>query len=86
MENKVLIKLMLPEFDLNYDIFIPVNELVWKVKNLLIKSLTDLSGINMTNKEFIVINKDTGYIYDNNQLIINTDIRNASELYMISLK
>ena len=85
MENKVLVKVVLPEIDLSYDVFIPVNELVWKIKKLLIKALSDLSGINLNDKEFILINKNSGYIYGNNQIIIDTDIRNATELYMISI-
>lgn len=85
MENKVLVKVFLPEIDFNYDVFIPVNELIWKVKKLLIKSFSDLSGINLTQKEYILINKDNGNIYENNQIIIDTDIRNATELYLISI-
>ena len=32
MNNKILIKLIVPDLDNTYDIFIPVNELVWRVK------------------------------------------------------
>ena len=39
MENKVLIKLIMPELDEEFDIFIPVNELIWKIKKLIIKSI-----------------------------------------------
>ena len=82
MENKVLIKVLLPEADLDYDIFIPVNELVWKIKKMLIKSISDLSGIKFSKNDYILINKDTGVIYENNQTIIDTDIRNATELFL----
>ncbi len=85
MENKVLIKVLLPEADLDYDIFIPVNELVWKIKKMLIKSISDLSGIKFSKNDYILINKDTGVIYENNQTIIDTDIRNATELFLISI-
>jgi len=83
MENKVLIKIILPEININYDVFIPVNEIVWKIKLLLIKSLSDLSGINLNNNEYILINKDNGRIYNNNEIIIDTDIRNTTELFLI---
>ena len=39
MKNKVLIKLWIPELDVYYDVFIPVNEVMWKVKILLLKSV-----------------------------------------------
>ena len=35
MKNKVLIKLILPEWNTTFDVFIPVNELVWKVKKII---------------------------------------------------
>ena len=86
MENKILIKVNLPEIELSYDVSIPVNELLWKVKKMIIKAISDLSGLNMNEQEYIMINRDNGYIYGNNQIIIDTDIRNATELYLISIK
>ena len=41
MNNKVLIKLILPELDTSFDILIPVNEIIWKIKKLLVKSVSD---------------------------------------------
>lgn len=85
MENKILIKLSFPELDLKYDVFIPVNELVWKIKKIIIKSISDISGMSLNiNDEYIMLNKETGTIYDNNEIIINTNIRNNSEIMMLS--
>lgn len=87
MSNKVLIKLIVPDIDETFDIFIPVNELIWKIKKLLIKSISDLSNIYPDeNEEYILINKSNTRIYQNNEIIINTDIRNGSEIILISQK
>lgn len=87
MKNKVLIKLFFPEIDYNFDAFIPVNEVIWKVKKMLVKSVSDLTGIPLNhNDEYILINKLTSTIYSNNNIVINTDIRNASELILITVK
>lgn len=87
MKNKVLIKLMVPELDVCYDIFIPVNELIWKIKKLIIKSLSDINNIPLnTNIDYVLINKDNCRIYNSNEVVINTDIRNGSELLLISKK
>ena len=32
MKNKVLVKLYVPELDYSTDIFLPVNEAIWKIK------------------------------------------------------
>lgn len=85
MDNKILVNLILPELDSNFDVFIPVNELVWKVVKLTLKSVSDLSTITLDmNKSYILINKNSGIIYKNNDVIINTDIRNGSELILFS--
>lgn len=85
MESKVLIKLIIPELDTKFDVFIPVNEVIWKVKRLMLKSVSDLTGIMLDAKtEYEIFNKDTGVFYGNNQIVIDTDIRNGSELVFIS--
>ena len=87
MKNKILIKLYVPEIDFTFDVFIPVNELIWKIKKLLVKSVSDLTGGTLdTSKDFTLINKVTSEVYDNNLLVINTNIRNASELILLSVK
>ena len=34
MDNKVLVKLVIPELDDSFDLFIPVNVTIYKLKNL----------------------------------------------------
>ena len=85
MENKVLIKLIVPELDSNFDVFIPVNEIIWKITKMLVKSVSDLSGTEISgNKNFMLINKITTRVYNSNEIVINTDIRNGTELILIS--
>jgi len=85
MKNKVLIKLIVPELNSTYDLFIPVNERIWKVSKLVIKAVSDLSGGALNTKNsYLLINKNTGRIYQNNEIIINTEIRNSTELVLLS--
>ena len=84
MNNKVLIRLIVPDIDVSYDVFIPVNELVWKIKKLLLKSVSDMTSIPLDlNANYVLINKDSCNVYGNNDIIINTDIRNGTELLLI---
>lgn len=86
MTNKVLISLYIPTLDRTYDVFIPVNEIMWKINKLLVKSVSDLTdGIFPTDKEYILINTESGQVYANNDIVINTNIRNASKLTLISI-
>ena len=85
MNNKVLIKLIVPDFDDSFDIFIPVNELVWKIKKLIVKIIGDITDIEVNEiGNYVLINKTNSRIYQNNEIIINTDIRNGSEIILIS--
>lgn len=85
MESKVLIKLIVPELDTTFDVFVPVNELIWKITKMLAKSVSDLSDTNFNNnKNYVLINKINTKIYNSNEIVINTDIRNGTELILIS--
>ena len=41
--NKILINLYVPNLNQHYDLFIPVNEFIWKINKLVVKSISDLS-------------------------------------------
>ena len=87
MKNKVLVKVIVPEVHEEYDVFIPVNEIIWKVVKLLTKSISDLSGGNLNYQQnYALLNMNTGIIYSNNTIVYDTDIRNASELVLFSIK
>lgn len=85
MKNKVLIKAIFPSIDREYDIKIPVNEIMWKVNKLVVKAIYDMNGINIDikNDNFVMINKNNGNIYQNNTIVIDTDIRNGTEIVFL---
>ena len=86
MKNKVMIKAIFPSIDKEYDIKIPVNELTWRVNKLITKAVYDYNGINIDikNDNFVMINKSNGKIYENNTAIIDTDIRNGTEIIFLT--
>jgi hypothetical protein len=87
LNNKVLIQLFVPEIDETFDLFIPVNELLWKVKKLVTKSVCDLTNGEIDpQKEYVLVNKITGEIYKDNVIIRDTNIRNATELVLLLSK
>ena len=84
--NKILINLYVPNLNQHYDLFIPVNEFIWKINKLVVKSISDLSdGKLLMNQNYVIANIETGKIYDNNDIVINTDIRNTTKLVLIKL-
>ena len=84
--NKILINLYVPNLNQHYDLFIPVNEFIWKINKLVVKSISDLSdGKLLMNQNYVIANIETGKIYDNNDIVINTDIRNTTKLVLITI-
>jgi len=66
-----------------YEIFIPVNERISKIKDLLIKSLVDLSDNQLDlTKKYNLIDPDTGIIYENNLIVRDTNIKNSKKLIL----
>jgi len=85
MKNKVLVKLYVPELYESYDVFIPINEFVWKIKKIMVKSVSDLTNYPLDiDNNYILINKDTGEVYNDNYLLVATDIRNITELILVT--
>ena len=84
MNNKILIKVDAFALNESYDIFIPVNEVMWKVRAMIVKCICDIEHLKFDpSQEFLLINKKDGTIYDSNISIIDTDIRNSTELLLI---
>lgn len=82
--NKVLIKLTIPDLDSSYDVFIPINRKIGNVIELLNKSLNELTkGIYEGTRQQNLYNKYTGARYNNNLLVIETDIRNGTHIILI---
>ena len=87
MNNKVIVKLSVPELDKSFDIFLPVNKKIGNILVLINKTLNDLSGGSypITN-ECILMNLDTKEIYPPDVILINTSIRNGSRVMILTTK
>ena len=82
--NKVLVKLYVPAIEKKYDIWLPINKKVYKVINLLLKAIKENTLGYYNPKTFpLLYDKATGEKYDLNLKIIETNIRNSSEIILI---
>ena len=84
MKNKVLINLFVPSIDSSYEIYIPVNESVKKVLELLVKSVVELSdGALDLRVGHYLMDPDAGIIYNDTQIIRDTNIKNSKKIVLI---
>lgn len=83
MKNKILISLIVPELMEEYEIYIPVNERISKIKQLLLNSLKDLSDNRFQcEKKYNLIDPDTGAIYEDNKIIRDSNINNSKKIIL----
>ncbi len=82
--NKILIRLYVPLIEKSYDLYIPINKKVGTIKSLIEKGLNELTdNIYMPSKETNFYSKETGAIYDINQTVRDTDLKNGSKIILI---
>lgn len=79
-DNKLLIDLYVLALDKHFELFVPVDEKVGNMVNLLDKSLLNMFS---NKKRFSLLNVYSGNIYKNNDLVRNTDIQNGTKLILI---
>ncbi len=84
MEYKVLIKLIVPEIEESYEAFIPINKTVGEVLMLLNQMVNNLSAVYPLKNGALLYNRYTGIIYTGNVFVRDTDIKNGTELVMVS--
>lgn len=83
MKNKILIKLIVPILMEEFEIFIPVNERISRVKELLVKSISDLSDSTFdVNKMYSLLDPDEGTIYDSRLPVRDTNIVNSKRVIL----
>ena len=79
MNNKVLVKVVIPEIDEVYDVFIPINIRIGMVIKLLNESLGEISnGLYVSKDNRKIYNVADANPYPFNKLVRETNIRNGS--------
>ncbi len=83
-KNKILIELEIPLIEKKYDLFIPINKKVGTIKRLLEEALTELSdNAYIIKEDSNLYSKDNGTIYDVNQTVRETDLKNGSRIILL---
>ncbi len=85
MNNKVLVKLIVPEIDNTFDVYLPINKKIGNIINLLNKAINEITDnvfpISSNNKLYNSVTKKK---YEPDVLLAYSDIRNGTTLILIS--
>ena len=84
MKNKLLVCVLVPDIDKNFDVFIPINKKIGNIINLLNKAITDISeGNYVGTKKTLLYDRETGEKYPVNKLVRETSIKNSTQIVLI---
>lgn len=83
MKNKVLVKVIIPDIDETYDIFLPISKKVGEAIILIVKAINQMNPNIVLPDNKILYNRNTGKDYAPNEMIKYTDIRNGTNLILI---
>ncbi|MEE0699295.1 MAG: hypothetical protein U0M66_01715 [Bacilli bacterium] len=81
--NKLLISVEVPSIEQSYDLFIPINRKIGTVKKVIIKSINELSGGILKDKNYLFVDIDTGIKYENNAFVKASGIKNGARIMLI---
>lgn len=82
--NKILIRVYVPQLEKKYDIWIPINKTVYTIIYSITKGIDSLNKISIENDYIMnLYNRENSETYDLEKKIIDTDIRNGTELIII---
>ncbi len=83
-KNKILIELEIPIIEKKYDLFIPINKKVGTIKSLIESALIELTdGAYIIKSDTNFYSKENGVIYDVNQNVRDTDLKNGSRIILL---
>lgn len=81
--NKILITLVVPMIDKEYDIFIPISKKIFVAKKLLIEAVNELSEGHYPIKEKCTLLSDLGIPFDDEKTIKDSKIKNGDRIILI---
>ena len=81
--NKVYVILYVPLIGERYEMFLPISKKIGNITRLLTKSVNELSDGTFPIKDSLLYDKKDGKAYDLNITLIESNIRNGSEIILI---
>lgn len=84
MKNKVLIRVYVVSLDDMYELYIPTNESIKKILELVIKLVSDFSDSDFDPEaQRILIDAETSTPYSEGSLVRDTNIRNSKLVLLV---
>ena len=83
MTNKILVTVVVPMLEEEYDIYIPVSKSVKITAQLLVKTINELSGGHFPIKDKYKLLSSMGAVLSNNMTIKDSGLKNGDKIILI---
>ena len=85
MKNKLLVTVIVPAIEMEYDVYIPNNKMIGTIKQYIITSIIELSHNTFVKplNEVCMIDRDRQVEYDNSMYVKDTGIKNGTKLLIM---
>ena len=84
MKNKLLIKVYDVSLSLEFDIYIPVNESIKMVIELIVKTISELSDNRLKEDvKYCLFDSETNTLYNYASIVRDTNINNGKKLFLV---
>lgn len=84
MNNKLLVKLIVPLLEEKYEVFIPINKRISTVITLIEKALNEMTNGYYPKKEnSVIIDAESGNVFDVNLLVKDSKMINGSKIILL---
>lgn len=83
MKNKILINIYVPKLLETYNVYIPVNERIVKIQELLVKAINELSDNSFPlDEQHYLIDSSTGQVFRGGEIVKDTTIRSGKNIIL----
>ena len=80
MNNKVIVHIYVPVLEIDFEAKIPINKRINQVMYLIQKYIVTIDKNYPVNADHILCDRRSGQIYDPNDIVVDSNIRNGSQL------
>lgn len=84
MNNKVLVNVIVPYLERDFEMYIPINRRIHSIIKLIEKALNEITnGYYPFKENSVIIDKETGIVFDINITVKESRIMNGSKIILI---
>ena len=83
MKDKILVKIVVPEVEFTFDVYLPINKKIGTIKKKLLDAFLDETDGQFNKETVKMLDQESGIEYANNSYLFETNIKNGSTIIFV---